>query len=130
MNEVYPYEMDDSYDEWSFSFFNIPGAPSFGIEVADVIAKHVRSLGFGGPGTAHPSLIKYDALGTSGGPWEPGRWIKMDEDRMFVQATVPDKDISDYTDEDIAEAEAALRALKAAKRADAVRRDGGVGDGG
>ena len=65
-------------------------------------------------------MIKYDALGGSGAPWEPGMWIPVEDDRMQVIATAPDKDITAMSQAERAELRAALDAADDAERANAT----------
>lgn len=126
-DDIYPYEVDEERHPWSFVFFNVNGAARFDLDTAETLAKHIEALGFD---RVNESTIKYDAFGTSGGPWEIGGWIKVEDERMQVSVNIPPKDITDYSDEEIAEAEAALSALKSARAAGATRKDGGDSSGG
>lgn len=119
-NYIYPYEVDEEYHKWSYCLFNVPGVPRLQLETCSVIMKHLEDLGFVGPNVSHPSKLIYDALGTSGGPWENGTWQGVDKPRASVTLTVPEKDVSDYDDADIAEMERVLNTLKSVKRAESA----------
>lgn len=117
ISTIYPYEKDDSHHEYAWVFFHAPGfAPN--IEIADELAKHIfDDLGCAPPGSRHQPRVKYDALGSAGAPWQPGAWIPLDEPRMDVTATIPDKPVAEMSEEEKAEALAALQAEADAQRA-------------
>ena len=74
MNEPYPYATDPEAHPLAWVFFYIAGIATT-LDVANAMAKHVfDDLGCAPPGTEHTPVIKYDALGGSGAPWEPGMW--------------------------------------------------------
>ncbi|EEI16247.1 phage gene 29 protein family protein [Corynebacterium lipophiloflavum] len=112
MTDTYPYNTDPDRHRLAWVFFNVPTSPAMDLDAAEALAQHVfDNLGCTAPGTAHDPLVKYDALGGSGAPWEPGRWIKADEDRAPVQATAP---VVDVTAMDAAERAAYLAEVQAA----------------
>lgn len=113
-DDIYPYPTDPQYHEYAWVLFNAAGT-AHNIDTCSAIATHIFDhLGCGPPGTTHPPKVKYDALGGSGGPWEPGEWIDVDDDRAVIIATAPDKNITDMTDTERAELRAALDAADTA----------------
>ena len=121
--EIYPYKCDPDRHPLSWVFFHAGGI-SPDLDTAEALAKHVfDDLGCGPPGTAHEPRVLYDALGGSGGPWEPGAWPSVEEGRMLVVATAPPVDVTRMSDEQAAELQAALDARRDALRADAVKPD-------
>lgn len=124
MNDPYPYETDPESHPFAWVFFYIAGIATT-LDVANAMAKHVfDDLGCAPPGTEHEPNIKYDALGGSGAPWEPGMWIPVEDDRMQVIATAPDKDITAMSQAERAELRAALDAADDADRAGATNKEG------
>lgn len=120
MTDTYPYDIDPEYHHLAWTVFNAAGT-RHDIETCHGIVTHIfDDLGCGPPGTAHPPRVKYDALGSSGGPWEPGAWIPAEDQRAQVTATAPDKDVTAMTPEERAELKAALEAADAAERAGAT----------
>lgn len=123
-HSIYPYAVDPDRHPLAWVFFNVAGTAKFDLDTADTLAKHVfGDLACGGPGTAGEPQIIYDALGSSGGPWELGAWIKADEPRRKVRTTAPDKDVTAMTEEERAELRAALEAAEDAARAGAINSD-------
>ena len=121
-DDIYPYAVDPDYHPLTNAIFKA-GGTQHDIDTCHAIAKHIfDDLGCGAPGTAHEPKVKYDALGSSGAPWEPGVWIPVEEARASVVATAPDKDITAMTPEERAELKAALEAAEAAERAGATNR--------
>lgn len=117
MIDVYPYVTSADRHPYSWVFFNAGGI-SVDIETAEALAKHVfDDLGCGKPGSASDPVVKYDALGGSGGPWEPGAWIPMDEPRMSVSISAPHIDIGRMSEAERANLRAMLDAADAARRA-------------
>lgn len=116
--QVYPYEtFPEDADPRSWMFFNVPGTPRFALEVADTLVKHLDALGVDlTVGAVKTPAVKYDAVGSSGGPWETGMWIDWGEDRATVTATAPDKDVTAMSEEERAELRAALDAAEDAER--------------
>lgn len=117
VDELYPYPRDSSFHPLAFVFFNMPhlkvdadGAHALAVWVFD-------RLGCGGPGSATPPTVKYDALGGSGAPHEHGMWIKAAEDRMAVEVTTPEIVLTDMDEESLAEMIANAQAALVAKRA-------------
>lgn len=122
-NEIYPYDIPMGYHPLAWVFFHAAGM-SMDLDTAQVMAKHVfDDLGCGEPGTSHNPSIKYDALGSGGGPWEPGVWIPAGEGRMQVVATAPPVDVTAMSVEQRAELQAALDAAADAEAADAIKRN-------
>lgn len=122
MTDTYPYAIDDDYHPLSWTIFKA-GGTQHDIDTCHNIATHLfDDLGCGPPGTAHEPRVKYDALGSSGAPWEPGVWIPVEDERAAVVATAPDKDITAMTAEERAELKAALEAAEAAEQAGATKR--------
>ena len=117
-DELYPYPRDGQYHPWSFVFFNMPH-----LTIRDIDACHrmavwlFDTLGCGEPGTSHPPTVKYDALGSSGAPWEEGRWTHTDQERTPVQVTTPDKDLTEMGEDELAEYIVNAQAALVAKRA-------------
>ncbi|HCD3016523.1 TPA: hypothetical protein NJV68_002435 [Corynebacterium striatum] len=126
IDDIYPYDKDPDRHPLSWVFFNAGFALT--LDAAEKMAKHVfEDLGCGGPGSAHPPVVKYDAVGSSGAPWEPGVWIPFDEPRMSFVATAPDKDITAMSAEERAELREALavaESMDAAKRHSDVNEEG------
>ena len=122
--EIYPYEKAPDRHELAWVFFNAGGiAPD--LDTAERLAQHVfDDLGCGEPGTAHEPRVLYDALGGSGGPWEPGAWPSVEDGRTLVVATAPPVDVTRMSDEQAAELQAALDARQDALRAGAVQEPG------
>lgn len=117
MDEIYPYPKDPHEHPLAHTLFNITGI-GLSFDACNTVAKHLfDELGCGPPGTTHPPRIKYDALGSSGGPWQPGAWIPMDEPRQAVVVTAPAKDVSKMTPEELAELKAAIQARELAEQA-------------
>lgn len=121
--ETYPYDIPDDKHPLSWVFFNAGGiAPD--LDTCEALAKHVfDDLGCGAPGTTHEPVVLYDALGGSGGPWEPGAWPSVEDGRMLIVASAPSVNVTSMSDEQAAELQAALDARLDAIRADAVRED-------
>lgn len=116
--QCFPYEVfPDDGNVRSWLFFNVPGTARFGIEMASALADHLESLGVDlTPGRVKPPEKKYDAVGSSGGPWETGMWIDWDDERAPVTATAPDKDVTAMDAAERAELRAALDAAEDAER--------------
>ena len=117
LDELFPYPRDPSFHPLAFVFFNMPhlkvdadGAHAMAVWVFD-------RLGCGGPGTAAPPSVKYDALGGSGAPHEHGVWIKAEDDRMTVQVTTPEVVLTDMSEDKLAEFITNAKAALVAKRA-------------
>lgn len=127
MADVYPYEKDPDRHPNSYVFFNVPGVARFDLDSAETLAKHCEALGMGPPESAKESELIYDALGSSGAPWEPGRWNKPEDGRMKVTTTAPNKNITAMTPEERAELKAALQAADDADRAGANQHEAGEG---
>lgn len=118
--ETYPYDIPEDKHPLAWVFFNAGGI-SPDLDTAEALAKHVfDDLGCGAPGTAHEPRVLYDALGGSGGPWEPGAWPTVEEGRMLVVATAPPRDVTAMSDAEAAELQAALDARRDALAAGAV----------
>lgn len=116
--QVYPYERhpEDAHP-MAWLFFNVPDTPRFQLEVADKMVRHLEALGVDlTVGKTRTPEKKYDAVGSSGGPWESGMWIDWDEDRAPVVATAADKNITSMTEAERAELRAALDAAEDAER--------------
>lgn len=111
--DTFPYPVDDKEAHpLAWVFFYAAGL-SMSMDAASDMARHVfDDLGCGAPGTDHEPTIKYDGLGGSGAPWEPGMWIPVDEERMTVTATAPDVEVTAMTDAERAELRAALDAAE------------------
>ena len=121
MEEIYPYPKDPHEHPHAYTLYNIPGI-GLAFDACNTVAKHLfDDLGCGPPGTTHPPTIHYDALGTSGGPWQPGAWIPIDQPRQPVTLTAPAKNITDMPPEERAELKAALEAAELAERAESIR---------
>ena len=115
---LYPYPRDGQYHPWSFLFFNMPHLTIRDIDACHRMATWVfDTLGCGGPGTVADPSVKYDALGSSGAPWEEGRWIPAARERSPVQVTTPDTDLTQMGEEELAEYIANAQAALVAKRA-------------
>lgn len=120
MEEIYPYSKDPHEHEHAHLFYNVPGL-GLGFDAANIAATHIFDhLGCGAPGTTHEPAIKYDALGTGGGPWQPGEWIPIEQPRKQVVATAPDIKVSDMTAEQLAELKAAIAAVETAQAAGTI----------
>lgn len=122
MVDPYPYEKDPTRDPDAWVFFNVPGVARLDLDSAETLIKHCKALGMGAPGTVHEPELIYDALGSSGGPWEPGTWTKPEDGRMHVVVTAPDRDVTAMTPEQRAELRAALDAAEDADRSGANHR--------
>lgn len=117
LDELYPYPRDPSFHPLAFMFFNMPHL-AMDADGAHAMAKWVFDrLGCSGPGTASTPTVKYDALGGSGAPHEFGAWIKSTEDRMAVQVTTPEKDLTAMDEAELAEYITHAKAALVAKRA-------------
>lgn len=114
---IYPYEAHPEHHPLAMLFFNSPVKAD--MEVADALAKHVFDRLDCSPPRS-PS-VKYDALGTSGAPWEPGAWIEAGKDRMSVEVTVQDKPVAEMDDVELAALERDLNAVKDARRAGTLK---------
>lgn len=122
IEDVYPYHIDPARHRLAWVIFNAAGV-RHDLETCEAIAKHIfDDLKCGPPGSAGDPTVKYDALGGSGAPWEPGRWIPMSEGRLQVVATAPPKDVTAMSWEERAELRAALEAAEDAERAGATGR--------
>lgn len=116
--ELYPYPVDGEYHPLSFLFFNMPHLVMRDIDTCHAMASWLfGSLGCAGPGSASAPLVKYDARGTSGAPWEDGVWIAVDKERAVVQVTTPEVDLTDMSEEKLAEVITNAQAALVAKRA-------------
>lgn len=116
-DEIYPYQVHPDHHPLAMLFFNSP--VKVDLDVADALAKHVfDQLDCSAP--RNPQ-IKYDALGASGAPWEPGAWIGADKDRMTVEVTVQDKPVEEMDDDELAALERDLNAVKDARRAGTLK---------
>lgn len=112
-DEIYPYKTDPKHHPLAMLFFN--SAVKVDLEVADALAKHVfDQLGCSPP--RNPA-VKYDALGSSGAPWEPGAWIDGDADRMTVHVTVSEKPVVEMDAAERAKLRHELDAAEVAERA-------------
>lgn len=131
MEDIYPYQVADNHHPLSWVFFNAGGL-SLDLETAEALARHVfDALGCGKPGSAAVPSIKYDALGGSGGPWEPGVWIPVKDARMGVSVTVPHVDVGAMSEAERAELRAVLDAADDAARASSlIDTKGGEANGG
>lgn len=115
--EIYPYPRDPKFHPLSFLFFNMP------FLVADMDTCHnlatwmFGKLGCAGPGAGHAPLVKYDAVGGSGAPWEHAVWIPADDERVQVQVTTPETDLTQMSEEQLAEVLVNAQAALLAKRA-------------
>lgn len=117
LDELYPYPRDPKFHPLACLFFNMPHL-AVDADGAHAMAKWVFGhLGCGGPGTAAPPTVKYDALGGSGAPHEHGVWITADSDRMTVQVTTPEKDLTEMDEAELAEYITNAKAALVAKRA-------------
>ena len=117
LDELYPYPRDPKFHPLAFVFFNMPHL-KVDADGAHAMAKWVFDhLGCAGPGTAAPPTVKYDALGGSGAPHEFGVWIKAEDDRMTVQVTTPEKDLTEMDEAELAEYITNDKAALVAKRA-------------
>lgn len=120
LDDVYPYERDPDSHEYAWVFFNAAGV-RHDLETCNALARFVfDELGCGAPGSSGPPRLKYDAVGGSGAPWEPGRWIPVDHDRMVVTATAPAVDVTAMSEAEVAEWQAAIDARRDALRAGAA----------
>lgn len=118
--DPYPYENDPTRHEYTWAIINAAGI-RHDLDACEALARHLfDDLGCGPPGTTHEPRVKYDALGGSGAPWELGSWIPADADRMTVTATAPAVDVTDMSDAEVAEWQAAIDARRDALRADAT----------
>lgn len=127
-DEVYPYPKDPHQHEHAYIFFNAAGL-GLNFDDSNTLAGHVfDELGCGPPGTMHEPKIKYDALGSDGGPWKPGEWIRMEQDRRQVGVTAPAVPIDAMTPEQRAELKAALLAAEVAEAAGALSKKSRQGD--
>lgn len=112
-DEIYPYQSDPKHHPLAMLFFN--SAVKVDLEVADALATHVFDrLGCSPP--RNPS-VKYDALGSSGAPWEPGVWVDADSDRMTVNVTVSEKPVTEMDAAERAKLRHELDAAEDAERA-------------
>ena len=119
-DRLYPYLKDEHEHEHAYVAFNIPGV-NLSFDAANIVAEHLfDKLKCGPPGTMGEPEIHYDALGTTGGPWQQGEWKPISQPRAQVVVTAADKPVSDMTDEELAELEAAIEAVKTAKRSGAI----------
>lgn len=91
IEDLYPYQRDPQHHPLAMLFFNSPVKAD--LEVCDALAKHVFDRLDCSP-PRNPE-VKYDALGSSGAPWEPGAWIKDTDDRMTVHVTVSEKPVAE-----------------------------------
>lgn len=120
LDHIYPYDKASDRHPLAWVFFHAAGL-QLDIDVADALAKHVfDKLGCAGPGTASEPVIKYDALGSTGAPYEPGAWIDRSKDRLQVATTMPEKSVTQMDDEEFVEAQHALIIEAAARRARAA----------
>lgn len=118
VDELYPYPRDGQYHPWSFLFFNMPHLTIRDIDTCHRMAVWLfDTLGCAGPGTSQAPSMKYDALGSSGAPWEEGGWIPVDNERTPVQVTTPEKDLTAMDEVELAEYIANAKAALVAKRA-------------
>lgn len=122
LERIYPYERDPERHPYAWVFFNVPGSPAMDLDSAEALARHVfDNLGCGAPGTASDPSIHYDAMGSSGGPWEDGAWRDIAEERFAVTATAPVVDVTAMGPEEraayLAEVQAAVDAAADADRA-------------
>lgn len=118
--QLYPYDKDPHEHEYAYVLYNAAGL-GLDFEACNVLAKHLfDDLKCGPPGTLGEALVHYDALGTNGGPWRRGKWRPIDEPRAEVVATAVDKNVSDMTEEELAELKAAIAAVETAKRSGAI----------
>lgn len=117
MTEIYPYPKDAHEHPYAFVFYHAAGL-GLNFDASNDLAKHVFDyLRCGPPGTVGEPTIKYDALGTDGGPWKAGTWIGRDESRREVVVTVPAKSVKDMTPEERAELRQALEMAEVAEQA-------------
>ena len=117
---LYPYDKDAERHPLAWVFFHAAGLQA-DLDVCDALAKHVfDKLGCSGPGSASEPTVKYDALGTSGAPYEPGAWIAREKPRLQVATTMPEKSVTHMDDEEFVEAQHAIIAEAAARRARAA----------
>lgn len=122
-NETWPYPIDVNYHPLAWVFFNAGNIP-FDIIQADALARHVfDNLQCGAPGSAGDPLVKYDALGGTGAPWENGEWIAVDQPRAMVVATAPSVDLGSMDAQSRAELRAALDAADIAAAANALQKE-------
>jgi len=114
---IYPYRREPGHHPLAPLFFN--SVVKADLEVADALAKHIFDrLGCSPP--RNPS-VKYDALGSSGAPWEPGAWIDATAERMAVHVTVSEKPVADMDAAERAQLRRELEAADAAERAGTLR---------
>lgn len=117
VGEIYPYPRDAQFHPLSFLFFRMP------FLVADMDTCHnlatwlFDKLGCAGPGSTAAPVVKYDARGTSGAPWEDGVWIPADTERVQVQVTTPETDLTKMSEEQLAEVVVNAQTALLAKRA-------------
>lgn len=114
---IYPYQVDPEHHPLAMLFFNAPVKAD--LEVADALARHVFDRLDCSP--PRNPVVKYDALGSSGAPWEPGAWIDADAERMTVEVTVQDKPVSEMDDDELATLERDLNAVRDARRAGTLK---------
>lgn len=117
LDEMYPYPRHPEFHPLAFLFFNMPML-SVDADGAHALATWVfERLGCDGPGTVAPPSVKYDALGGSGAPHEYGVWIPSDAERVAVEVTTPDKELTEMDEAEITEFITNARAALVAKRA-------------
>lgn len=120
LDHIYPYDKSPDKHPLAWMFFHAAGL-QLDIDVADALAKHVfDKLGCAGPGTASEPAIKYDALGSTGAPYEPGAWIAREKDRLQVTTTMPEKSVTRMDDAEFVAAQHAVIVEAAARRARAA----------
>lgn len=121
LGEIYPYPRDPQFHPLAPLFFRMP------FLVADLETAHnlavwlFDKLGCAGPGSVSAPVVKYDARGTSGAPWEDGVWIPVDTERVQVQVTTPETDLTQMSEEQLAEVLVNAQAALLAKRAGTAR---------
>lgn len=113
IDRLYPYRRDPGHHPLALLFFNSPVKAD--LEVCDALAKHVFDRLDCSP--PRNPLAKYDALGSSGAPWEPGVWIDADAERMTVNVTVSEKPIGEMDAAERAKLRHELDAADDAERA-------------
>lgn len=117
LEELFPYPRDPAFHPLASLFINMPHL-KLDADAAHATATWVFDrLGCAGPGTASTPTVKYDALGSSGAPWEYGVWIKAEAERVPVEVTTPEVVLTDMDEAALAEVISNAQAALVAKRA-------------
>lgn len=116
----YPYPVEDGNHQYAWMLFNVPDAPRFDLDTANIVCAHLERLGVDlTPETTHASEIIYDALGGVGAPWENGVWQPADKPRMEFTTTIPAVDVTAMSEAQRAELKLALDMADIADASDA-----------